>query len=131
MFPPHLCIGVGADEKIMARYDHLPIYKSIYDLILYFFKLANGFRKDYKYGLAQEIEGLLTKLMDIIIEANNIEDKSNKLKEGLVVVERIKFKARLLHELKVMKVTSYEFFFKQLIEISKQFENWLNWSQAH
>ena len=40
----------------MARYDHLPIYKSIYDLNLYFFKLAKGFPKDYKYGLAKEIE---------------------------------------------------------------------------
>ena len=115
----------------MARYDHLPIYKSIYDLNLYFFKLAKGFPKDYKYGLAQEIEGLLTELMDIIIEANNNVDKSDKLKEGLVVVERIKFKARLLHDLKVMKIGSYKFFFERLIEISKQFEKWLDWSQAH
>jgi hypothetical protein len=115
----------------MARYDHLPIYKSIYDINLYFFRLARGFPKDYKYGLAEEIEGLLTKLMDIIIEANNIEDKTNKLKEGLVIIERIKFKARMLHELKTMKIQSYKFFFEQLIEISKQFEKWLNWSKAH
>jgi hypothetical protein len=115
----------------MARYDHLPIYKSIYDINLYFFQLARGFPKDYKYGLAQEIESLLTGLMDQVIRANNNEDKSDELREGLVMVERIKLKTRLLHDLKVMKVGSYKFFFEQLIEISKQFEKWLNWSKAH
>lgn len=115
----------------MARYDHLPIYKSIYDLNLYFFRLARGFPKDYKYGLAQEIEGLLTKLIDHVIIANNNLDKTDELKEGLVTIERIKLKVRLLHDLKAIKVGSYEFFFKQLIEVSKQFEKWLNWAKAH
>lgn len=115
----------------MARYEHLPIYKSVYDINLYFFKLARGFPKDYKYGLAQEIEELLTELMDIVVEANNIENKTNKLKEGLIAIERIKFKARLLHDLKVLNIKSYKFFFQQLIEISKQFEKWMNWSKAH
>lgn len=115
----------------MARYEHLPVYKSIYDINLYFFKLARGFPKDYKYGLACEIEKLLTELLDKTVEANNEENKSNKLKEGLTLVERIKFKARLLHDLKVMKMSSYKCFSEQLIQISKQFEKWLNWSKAH
>ena len=115
----------------MARYDHLPIYKSIYDINLYFFRLARGFPKDYKYGLAKEIESLLTGLMDHVIKANNNESKTDDLKEGLVIIERIKLKARILHDLKVMKINSYKFFFEQLIDISKQFESWLNWSKAH
>jgi hypothetical protein len=115
----------------MARYDHLPIYKSIYDLNLYFFKLARGFRKDYKYGLAREIESLLTKLIDQVVKANNNQDKTEELKDGLITIERIKLKTRLLHDLKVIKITSYEFFSKQLVEVSTQFENWLNWSKAH
>ena len=67
---------------------------------------------------------------DTIIKANNNVDKTIKLKEGLVVVERIKFKARLLNDLKVMNIGSYKFFFEQLIEISKQFEKWLDWSES-
>ena len=114
----------------MARYEHLPIYKSVYDLNLYFFRLAQGLPKDYKYGLAQEIGGLLTELMDRVVLANNDEDKTGELKKGLVLVERIKFKARLLHDLKVMKAVSYKFFFEKLIDISKQFEKWLAWSKA-
>lgn len=34
----------------MARYQHLPLFKSVYDLNLYFFKLSRGFPKDFKYG---------------------------------------------------------------------------------
>jgi len=115
----------------MARYEHLPIYKSVYDINLYFFRLAKGFSREYKYGLATEIEGLLTELLDKVIEANNEENKADKLKEGMVIIERIKFKTRLLHDLKAMNIKSYKFFFDKLIEISKQFEKWLAWSRAH
>jgi hypothetical protein len=93
--------------------------------------LAKGFSKEYKYGLATEIEDLLTGLLDKVIEANNQENKADKLKEGMVIIERIKFKARLLHDLKAMNIKSYKFFFDKLIEISKQFEKWLAWSRAH
>lgn len=115
----------------MARYEHLPIYKSVYDLNLYFFKLARGFAKEYKYGLAQEITQLLTKLFDTIVEANNMNDKVVTLKAGLVIVERLKFKARLLHDLNVMSLKSNQYFSMQLVDISRQFEKWLSWSQTH
>ena len=48
----------------MAKYEHLKIYKSIYDLILYFYKLLRGFTREYKYGIAQEIRSLLCELLD-------------------------------------------------------------------
>ena len=113
----------------MARYEHLPIYKSIYDLNLYFFKLSRGFPKDFKYGLAAEIKALLTELLDKIIIANNSQDKTAVLKEGEILVERIKFKNRLLHDLGVTNNRGYEFFIRQLVDISKQIEKWGLWAE--
>ena len=113
----------------MARYDHLPVYQSIYNINLYFFKLSRGFPKDYKYCLAQEIKALLTELLDCIIIANSQSEKAEILKKAILIIERIKIKERLLHDLKVMNMKSYEYFSRELIEISKQLEKWLGWSE--
>jgi len=113
----------------MARYEHLPIYKSIYDLNLYFFKLSRGFPKDFKYSLAQEIKGLLTELLDLIIIANNSSKKSETLEKATIIIERLKIKARLLHDLNIISLKSYKYFSRELVEISKQIEKWLTWAK--
>ena len=93
----------------MARYEHLPVYKAVYDLNLYFFKLSNSFPKDFKYGLAQEVRGLLTELLDLIIIANNSRDKLPALQKASLTIERMKFKVRLLYDLKVINIcANYE-----------------------
>ena len=113
----------------MARYDHLTVFKNTYELSLYFYKLAKGFPKDFKYGLAEEIKSLLTELMDQIVIANNSIDKTSTLNKAVIIIERVKIKARLLHDLKIISIKSYEYFFSQLVEISKQIERWSNWAQ--
>ncbi|MDD5693250.1 MAG: four helix bundle protein [Patescibacteria group bacterium] len=113
----------------MARYDHLTVFKNTYELSLYFYKLAKGFPKDFKYGLAEEIKSLLTELMDQIVIANNSIDKTSTLNKAVIIIERVKIKARLLHDLKIISIKSYEYFFCQLVEISKQIERWSNWAQ--
>ena len=114
---------------IMARYEHLPIYKLIYDFILYFFKLSRNFPKDYKYGLAVEIRENLTKLLDKVIIANNSESKEEALKEAEMVVEQIKFKIRILKDMGIIGLTSYKFCAAFTTDICKQIQNWKSWSQ--
>jgi predicted enzyme involved in methoxymalonyl-ACP biosynthesis len=113
----------------MARYDHLAVYQSAYDLNLYFFRLSRGFPKDFKYGLAEEIKSLLSDLLDQIVIANNSTNKCIVLKKASLTIERIKIKSRILHDLKVMSLKSYEYFFKELGEISKQLEKWYAWAK--
>ena len=113
----------------MARYEHLLIYKSVYDLNLYFFKLSRGFPKDFKYGLGQEIRGQLLQLIDKIIIANNLVDKTNALESAEITIEQIKLKNRLLHDLNVTSLKSYEFFSRELVNVSKQVEKWRLWSK--
>ncbi len=113
----------------MARYDHLAVFSDTYDLNLYFFKLSQGFPKDYKYGLAQEVRTLLTELLDTIVVTNSSLDKQTTLKHALLITERIKFKVRMLKDLKVMSIRSYEYFSKGLLAISQQIHKWLKWSQ--
>jgi len=45
----------------MATYDHLPVYKASYDLLLELFRFAKDFNREYKYTLGESIktEGFL------------------------------------------------------------------------
>jgi len=97
----------------MARYDHLPIYKSVYELNLYFYRLSRGFAKDIKYGLAKEIRDLLENLADKIVISNNSKDKAIILEEAELLVERIKFKNRMLKDVNAESLKSYEYFSRQ------------------
>lgn len=113
----------------MSRYDHLKVYQQCYDLNLYFFKLSRGFAKDYKYGLAGDAKELLSALLDDIIIANSAVQKQPTLQRAILTVERLKIKARLLHDLKAMNLKSYEYFSRELVAISKQLTGWYDWSK--
>jgi len=113
----------------MARYEHLPLFKSIYDFNIYLFKLSQGFSKDYKYGLAIEIKNLTSELMDLIILANNAEiERDSYLRKAEIDIERIKIKIRMLFDLKVINMKSYKYISSVLIEIGKQIGAWRRWS---
>ena len=114
----------------MARYEHLPVYKAAYDLNLYFFRLSQNFPKDFKYGLGMEVRSLLTELLDLIIIANSTENKLPTLGKAILTLERLKFKARMLHDLKVIKLKSYEFFFSCVTDLSKQLTKWYDYSKS-
>lgn len=113
----------------MARYEHLPLYKLIYDFILYFFKLSDNFSKGYKYGFANEVRDSLLRLLEIVIIANNNTNKVENLKNAEIELEKIKIKIRLLKDLKLIGLKSYCYCAKQLISIGKQLYAWKNWSQ--
>lgn len=116
----------------MSRYEHLKIYKSVYELILYFYKLSRGFTREFKYGLGQEIRSLLTDLLDKVVVANNSsnQEKIIVLSDAEILIEKIKLKVRLLKDLNAMSVKSYEYFSRQLIESSKQIAAWKKWAEA-
>ena len=117
----------------MARYEHLPIYNSVYAINLYFFKLSRGFAKDFKYGIAQEIRSLLTELLDKVVIANNSADpdKVIELKSAEVLIERIKLKYRILKDVNAVSTKRYEHFSKLLVDISKQVLAWKKWAGSH
>ena len=102
---------------------------SVYDLILYFYKLSKRLPKDVKYGLAQEVRENLTEILDKIVIANNITYKEKILFEGEILIGRIKLKIRILKELNSISLKSYEFISRSLVDISKQISAWRKWAK--
>ena len=73
----------------MARYEHLPIYKSALDLTVHFEKLVAGFSRYHKYTLGTELrEGSRAVLMQVL-RANQARNAPERCAELLVLRDRI------------------------------------------
>jgi len=112
----------------MSCYEHLPLFENAYEFDLYFVKLSRGFPKDYKYGIAVEIRELCLKVIDNIILANRSTDKAKYLDKVVSALDRIKVKVRILKDLEVIGLKSYEYISKKLGEIARQTNAWQKWS---
>lgn len=60
----------------MAQYQHLPIYKQTYDLLLRTMTATKDFPREYKYTLGQKIKEELIELGVMIYRANSAQDKA-------------------------------------------------------
>jgi hypothetical protein len=55
----------------MARYDHLPIYKTALDVAVGFEKLVAGFSRYHKYTLGTELRNGSRRVVEQIVRANS------------------------------------------------------------
>jgi hypothetical protein len=55
----------------MAQYQHLPIYKSTYELLQHITRLTKEFPRDYKHSLAAKLRDEAVDLVVFIYKANS------------------------------------------------------------
>ena len=55
----------------MAQYQHLPIYKQTYDILLRTMVATRDFPREYKFTLGQRIKDELIELVVMIYRANS------------------------------------------------------------
>ena len=67
----------------MAQYQHLPIYKQTYDLLLRTMTATKDFPREYKYSLGQKIKDELMELVVLIYRANSAIDKRQHIESIL------------------------------------------------
>ncbi len=63
----------------MAQYQHLPIYKQTYDILLRTMTATKEFPREYKYTLGQKIKDELIELVVMIYRANSAADKERHI----------------------------------------------------
>lgn len=59
----------------MARYEHLPIYKTAMDLTVYLEQVVRNFSRYHKYALGSDLRQQSRELVTVIIRANSRTDK--------------------------------------------------------
>ena len=112
----------------MARYQHLPVFQAIYDLILEIHKRVDNFPRVHRYSIGEKIKNIGFDLLDLIIKANSEKDKASYLQQAEDVFERLKIYIRLCFDLKIIGRKGFEFLSKKMDEIGSQLNNWKEWS---
>jgi hypothetical protein len=84
----------------MAYTEHLPIYKSSYDLCLYLEQLVRNFSRYHKYSLGGDLRDGARLVLRLIVRANARHEKAPLLLEIREELEELKVLLRLGHDVK-------------------------------
>lgn len=110
----------------MARYEHLPIYKTAMDLTVYLEQVVRHFSRYHKYTLGSDLRQQSRELVTVIIRANARREKVPVLHElrerldALVVLLRIGKEVRAFQNF-----TAYGHAAELVVALSRQNEGWI------
>jgi len=115
----------------VAQYEHLPIYKAAFDLLLYFEKIVSRFSRSNKYTQGSELRNITRQVVLLIIRANNSTDKLPSLEELRIRLEELKVVLRICKEIQAFpNFNSFQTSMNQVIQLAKQNEGWMKSQSA-
>jgi hypothetical protein len=110
----------------MAQYQHLPIYKSTYDLLQHITRVTKEFPRDYKHSLAAKLRDEAVDLVVFIYKANSVRAERNRhvgsLLERMQVIELL---VRLCKDLRLMNIKRFSETVALTDSIGRQAQGWL------
>ncbi len=109
----------------MAQYEHLPIYKQTYDILLRTMTATKDFPREYKYSLGQKIKDELIELVVLIYRANSAKDKRQYIESILERVQAVQLLMRLSHDIKILPRCHYAALSEMTESLAKQAQGWL------
>ena len=112
----------------MAQYEHLPIFRKMFDLTVYLEKAVRHFPRYHKYTLGSELRSMCHDGLGFIAEANSLAPMERRavLLRLRLVLERIKIHLMLAREVQAFNRTKSFFHATGLIvDVSRQNEGWL------
>jgi len=114
----------------MAKYEHLPIYKSAFDFLIFCENTVKGFPRYHKYTHGSDLRNTAREIVKLVIKANNSQIKSPVLEELRIYLEETKLILRICKELHVFKnFKTFGNAINQVTDISRQAEGWLKSSR--
>ncbi len=117
----------------MAQYEHLPIYKKAYDLMLYFEEIVRGFSRYHKYSVGAELRELAREVVRLIRRANDANDAEARaplLLENRERLEDLKITIRMCKDVKAFQnFNSFQHSINQVVDMCRQNEGWLRKTQ--
>jgi len=113
---------------VMAKYDHLPIYKNALELTVYLEDTVKGFSRYHKYTIGTRLRDSCWEVVTTIVKANNTPvAKRRELLVGLRdKAEEIVIALTVAKELKAFSdYKSFQHASKLALDLSRQSEGWL------
>jgi len=110
----------------LAQYEHLPIYKAAFDLLVYFEKIVKSFSRYNKYTHGKALREIAREILMLIVRANNTYNKRPVLEEVRIKLEELKVTVRVCKEVQAFSnFNSFETAINLVVEIAKQNEGWM------
>jgi hypothetical protein len=108
----------------MSTCDHLPVYKTTYDLFLEIFKLTRNFSREYKFTIGQRLKDETLDLMTNIFRANVAQRKNRTIQKARENIEIIRLLIRALKDLKEINLKKFVRINVYIESVSKQLTGW-------
>jgi uncharacterized protein YpuA (DUF1002 family) len=108
----------------MATYDHLPVYKTSYDLVIEIFKAVKDFNREYKYTLGENIKKEAIELITEIYRANSSFSKTANIQRAREKIETTRMFFRLTKDLGQVGLKRFVDISEKVESISKQLSAW-------
>jgi hypothetical protein len=74
----------------MAQYEHLPVFKKSYDLLLTIYKSVGMFGKEFKYTIGEKLKNEALELIVCIYKANSRVNKLSMIKSKDITFFEVK-----------------------------------------
>lgn len=103
----------------MSDMSKLILYQKVYDLILYSFPIISRFPRQQRFVLAQQIENCLIGISVLIVHANKLRNKREKLYQIDIELEKLRLLFRLSKDLGMLSVRIYGNHVAKIEEIGK------------
>ena len=109
----------------MARYEHLPIYKVTYDLLLRIMQVTKNFPREYKYTLGQKLKNETIDLVILIYKANSAQNKYKHIEAIMERVQLVQLLIRLCHDMRILQRKHYADLADKTDSLARQSQGWL------
>lgn len=108
----------------MATYNHLPVYKTSYDLLLDLFRFVKNFQRDYKYTIGESLKNEAIQMIANIYRANSSRTKAIFIQKARENAEIIRLYLRLVKDLKQINLEKFVQLNENIESVSKQLFAW-------
>lgn len=108
----------------MAQFQHLPIYRSSYQLLLEASLAIKSFPREYKYTLGQKMREEIIEVIVLVFKANSTKRKKDILDDLISRIQVASLLFRLCHDMKILPLKRYVALSAISDSIGKQATGW-------
>ena len=111
----------------MAQYQHLPIYKTTYELLQVVTRATAGFAKAYKYSLGDKLRAEVVELVVYLYKANSSRG-ADRVAHATTFLERlqvVELMVRLSKDLRLLNVKQFSEIVGLSDGLGRQAQGWI------
>jgi hypothetical protein len=114
----------------MARYEHLPVYRSALAMAVQLERVVAGFSRYHKYTLGTELRNTSREIVGLVIRANSARDRLPRLEVMRDRLEDLLLQLRIGKEVRAFQgLSSYLHVVELVGSVFRQTEGWIKYER--